>query len=140
MGHALAARRGHFRRDRDRLCGRQRRRHVRGARGRGNPGGAALALAGPDGLLDVGFLFVRIFLPFMVHVPAERDEEFVDEVFARFLFLVIGAQVIALIGLEVVNELFYESECVLHVVCLFIWQRSISFVERIENEGEGVLH
>ena len=51
--------------------------------------GAALAAA-DDGRLDLDFLLVGIGLLVVVHVPAQRDEELVDEILAGFGLLVVG--------------------------------------------------
>ena len=60
---------------------------------------------------DFDFLFQRIFLRVMVHVPAEGEPEFVNEVVARLLFLVGRGQVEFLVGPEVGNQFFDRSEC-----------------------------
>lgn len=40
--------------------------------------------------LDFDFLLVGVFLRDVIHVPAERDEKLVDEIFARLSFVVGG--------------------------------------------------
>ena len=60
---------------------------------------------------DFDFLFQRIFLRVMVHVPAEGEPEFVNEVAARLLFLIGRGQVEFLVGPEVGNQFFDPSEC-----------------------------
>ena len=47
----------------------------------------------------------------MVHVPAEGEPEFVNEVAARLLFLIGRGQVEFLVGPEVGNQFFDPSEC-----------------------------
>jgi hypothetical protein len=61
--------------------------------------GAALT-ASRDGRLHFNFLLVGIGLLVVVHVPAQRDEELVDEVLANFGLLVVGGQIAALVGLK----------------------------------------
>jgi hypothetical protein len=72
--------------------------------------GAALGIA-VFLAFDFDFLFQRIFLRVVVHVPAEGEPEFVNEVAARLLFLIGRGQVEFLVGPEVGNQFFHSTEC-----------------------------
>jgi hypothetical protein len=48
------------------------------------------ALGRPTGTFDLDFLGVRVGLDVVVNVPAHRDEKLIDEVLARFRFLILG--------------------------------------------------
>ncbi|HEY2329864.1 MAG TPA: hypothetical protein VGI63_08640 [Verrucomicrobiae bacterium] len=61
--------------------------------------------------LDFHFLFVGIFLRAVVHIPAERDEKFVNEILARLRFGKLWRQVKFLVGLKISHELFYLLKC-----------------------------
>ena len=47
----------------------------------------------------------------VIHVPAEGEPEFVNEVVARLLFLIGGGQVEFLVGPEIGNQFFHPAEC-----------------------------
>ena len=61
--------------------------------------------------LNFDFLFQRIFLRVVVHVPAEGEPKFVNEIAARLLFLIGRGQVEFLVGPEIGNQFFDPSEC-----------------------------
>ena len=65
--------------------------------------GAALT-ASRDGRLDFDFLLVGIGLLVVVYIPAERNEELVNEILAGFGLLVVRRQVAFLVGLEGLNK------------------------------------
>ena len=68
--------------------------------------GAFLRTGDADATFDLDLLLVRIVFALVVHVPAERFPERIDEVLARFRFLVAGLQVVvARVPLETVDQL-----------------------------------
>src|ERR1043166_946310 len=60
--------------------------------------------------LDFYFLLEGILLRVVVHVPPKRDPEFINEIVACFLFLILRREIEVFVRFEVSDELFYPGE------------------------------
>jgi hypothetical protein len=60
--------------------------------------------------LDLDFLLEGVLLGLVVHVPAEGEPEFVNEVAARLLFLIGWGQGEFLVGPKIRHKLFHPCE------------------------------
>ncbi|HEX8650831.1 MAG TPA: hypothetical protein VF708_08310 [Pyrinomonadaceae bacterium] len=58
-----------------------------------------------DTALDLDFALVGIGLLFMIYVPAERNPEFIYEVFTHILFRIGGRKIRLLVLLEISDEM-----------------------------------
>jgi hypothetical protein len=61
------------------------------------------------------FLFVRILLPVVVHVPAERNQKFINEFFADFRFLIFGREVEIFLRVKILCQGLHRSKCFIEV-------------------------
>ena len=61
--------------------------------------GAALTTS-RDGRLHFNFLLIGIGLLVVVYIPAQRDEELVDEILARLSLLVVGGEIAGFVSLK----------------------------------------
>jgi hypothetical protein len=80
------------------------------------------------------FLFVGIFLPVVVHVPAERNQEFINELFADFRLLILGREVEIFLRVKILCQGLHRSKCFIEVgrhgseFAREIWQRQSAFI------------
>ena len=72
--------------------------------------------------LDLDLLLEGVFLGLVVHVPAEGEPEFVNEVVARLLFLIGRGQVEFLVGPKIRHKLLSPVQR-LHQTRLAWWKR-----------------